>query len=144
VTGECLHVFRDHRRPLYALTFSPDGRFIATGSGDGWMHIYHTRVRFTLTFHHWLRLNIWTQTHVRVWSWYAGSDKPGIFEIDWQEEDDVNRIAMALECREVAVLDVNKIPIFHSPEFRSPIKDQLMALTKAGIIRTHPVSHDKA
>lgn len=52
VTGECLHVFRDHRRPLYALTFSPDGKLIATGSGDGWMHIYCTRVRFTLAFHH--------------------------------------------------------------------------------------------
>lgn len=96
VTGECLHVFRDHRRPLYALKFSPDGILIATGSGDGWMHIYHTR------------------TQVRIWSWCAGSDKPGVFEIDWQEEDGVNRIAMALECREVAVLDVNKLPLFLS------------------------------
>jgi WD40 repeat protein len=52
VTGECLHVFREHRRPLYALKFSPDGKLIATGSGDGWMHIYRTRVRFTLAFHH--------------------------------------------------------------------------------------------
>ena len=52
VTGECLHVFRDHRRPLYALKFSPDGKLIATGSGDGWMHIYRTRVRFILAFHH--------------------------------------------------------------------------------------------
>lgn len=50
VTGECLHVFREHRRPLYALTFSPDGKLIATGSGDGWMHIYRTRVRFTFNF----------------------------------------------------------------------------------------------
>ncbi|KAF8167462.1 WD40 repeat-like protein [Crassisporium funariophilum] len=101
VTGECLHVFRDHRRPLYALTFSPDGKFVSTGSGDGWLHIYHTR------------------TYERLWSWFAGSDKPGVFEIDWQEHNGVNRIAMALECRQVAVLDVNKLDVFRSPEFSS-------------------------
>ena len=46
VTGECHFVFRDHRRPLYSLEFSPDGRFLATGSGDGWLHLYHTKVCF--------------------------------------------------------------------------------------------------
>ncbi|KAF8963926.1 WD40-repeat-containing domain protein [Flammula alnicola] len=92
VTGECLNVFRDHKGPLYSLTFSPDGKFIATGSGDGWLHIYHTR------------------SYERVWSWFAGSgNKPGVFEIDWQQDESVNRIAMALECRQVAVLDVNKL-----------------------------------
>ncbi|PPQ76995.1 hypothetical protein CVT25_014812 [Psilocybe cyanescens] len=96
VTGECLHVFRDHKAPLYALTFSPDGKFFATGSGDGWLHMYHTR------------------TYVRIWSWFAGAEKPGVFEIDWQEYDGVNRIAMALECRQVAVLDVNKLDAFRT------------------------------
>jgi hypothetical protein len=38
----------------------------------------------------------------------------------------VNRIAMALECREVAVLDVNKLPVFHSPELRNGSDPQLM------------------
>ena len=127
VTGECLHVFRDHRRPLYALTFSPDGKLIATGSGDGWMHIYYTRVRFTLAFHHWPWLNVCSQTQARIWSWYAGSDRPGVFEIDWQVHDGVNRIALALECQEVAVLDMNKLPVFHSPELRNGGDPHLMA-----------------
>ncbi|KDR85615.1 hypothetical protein GALMADRAFT_234582 [Galerina marginata CBS 339.88] len=96
VTGECLNVFRDHKAPLYSLTFSPDGKFFATGSGDGWLHLYHTR------------------SYVRIWSWYAGADKPGVFEIDWQEHEGVNRIAMALECRQVAVLDLNKLDAFRS------------------------------
>ncbi|KAH9486362.1 F-box-like/WD repeat-containing protein TBL1Y [Psilocybe cubensis] len=96
VTGECLHVFKDHRAPLYALTFSPDGKFFATGSGDGWLHLYQTR------------------TYARIWSWFAGFEKPGIFEIDWQEYDGVNRIAMALECRQVAVLDVNKLDSYRT------------------------------
>lgn len=55
-----------------------------------------------------------SQTYVRIWSWFAGAEKPGVFEIDWQEYDGVNRIAMALECRQVAVLDVNKLDAFRT------------------------------
>ena len=40
----------------------------------------------------------------------------------------MNRIAMALECREVAVLDVNKLPVFHSPELRNGSDPHLMAM----------------
>jgi transducin (beta)-like 1 len=47
-----------------------------------------------------------------LFSWFAGIEKPGVFEIDWQEHDGINRIALALECREVAVLDVTKIDVF--------------------------------
>lgn len=39
----------------------------------------------------------------------------------------MNRIAMALECREVAVLDMNKLPVFQSPELRNGSDPQLMA-----------------
>ncbi|KAJ3509698.1 hypothetical protein NLJ89_g5083 [Agrocybe chaxingu] len=113
VTGQCLHVFQDHRRPVYSLTFSPDGKYLATGSGDGWLHIYHTRM------------------HFRVWSWYAGSDKPGVFEIDWQNRDGVNRIAMALECRQVAVLDVNKLPILQSPVLLNGLQQQTARIEPA-------------
>ena len=56
---------------------------------------------------------------MRIWSWYAGSKRPGIFEIDWQVRDGVNRIALALECQDVAVLDLNKLPVFHSPELQN-------------------------
>ncbi|KAF9531829.1 WD40-repeat-containing domain protein [Crepidotus variabilis] len=94
VTGQCLHTFKDHKRPLYALEFSPDGRFLATGSGDGWLHIYSSR------------------SYTRLFSWFAGTEKPGVFEIAWQEDQGINRIAVALECREVAVIDISKIDVF--------------------------------
>lgn len=45
VTGQCIYVFQDHLRPLYALKLSDDGKFMATGGADGWLHIYHIRVR---------------------------------------------------------------------------------------------------
>ncbi|KAF9469758.1 WD40-repeat-containing domain protein [Collybia nuda] len=92
VTGECLKVFDDHRRPVYALSFSPDGRWLSTGSGDGWLHIYNVSLQ------------------EKEWSWYAGHDRPGVFEIDWQVHQGINRIALALECQQVAVIDVSKIP----------------------------------
>lgn len=40
VTGTCLKVFSDHTKPVYAVTFSPDGRFLTCGGGDGWVYIY--------------------------------------------------------------------------------------------------------
>ncbi|KAF8899132.1 WD40-repeat-containing domain protein [Infundibulicybe gibba] len=92
VTGECLKIFTDHRRPVYTLTFSPNGRLFATGGGDGWLHVYSTRTR------------------EKRWSWQAGPEKPGIFEIDWEVREGINRIAMAMECRRVGVVDVSRIP----------------------------------
>jgi WD40 repeat protein len=44
MTGDCMRVLSDHVRPVYALTFSPDGRWLGTGSGDGWMNIYSVKV----------------------------------------------------------------------------------------------------
>ncbi|EPQ60333.1 WD40 repeat-like protein [Gloeophyllum trabeum ATCC 11539] len=93
VTGDCLKVFQDHKRPVYALSFSPEGKWLATGSGDGWLHIYDV------------------QTAQRKWSWYAGVDKPGVYEIDWQRTGNVNRIAIALESRNVGVIDVTRIQV---------------------------------
>ncbi|KAF5384996.1 hypothetical protein D9615_001189 [Tricholomella constricta] len=92
VTGECLKVFADHKRPVYTLSFSPDGQWLATGSGDGWLHVYSVAEK------------------EKRWSWFAGSERPGVFEIDWQMAEGINRIALALECRDVAVIDVNKVP----------------------------------
>lgn len=37
-------MFHDHKQNVYALAFSPDGRHIVTGGGDGWVHIYDVRV----------------------------------------------------------------------------------------------------
>ncbi len=52
------------------------------------------------------------QDQSKIWSWFAGTDKPGVFEIDWQihSVDKVDRIAMALECRSVGVIDIQRIP----------------------------------
>ncbi|KAJ6558241.1 WD40 repeat-like protein [Mycena capillaripes] len=92
VTGECLHVFDDHKLPVYALKFHPIGRWIATGSADGWLHVYDVKSRDL------------------IWSWFAGFEKPGVYEIDWQTGDNLDRIALALECRSVAVIDISKVP----------------------------------
>ncbi|KAF7329882.1 hypothetical protein MKEN_00251900 [Mycena kentingensis (nom. inval.)] len=94
ITGACLHIFADHKRPVYALKCNTSGQLVATGSGDGWLHIYDIKTREL------------------QWSWFAGLDKPGIFEIDWitQLEKGVDRIALALECRAVAVVDLLKVP----------------------------------
>ena len=54
------------------------------------------------------------QSYEPVWSWFAGSGKPGVFEIDWQEHEGINRIAMALECRQVAVVDVSKLDLLRT------------------------------
>ncbi|KAA1467843.1 WD40 repeat-like protein [Dentipellis sp. KUC8613] len=91
-TGACLKVFSNHKRPIYTITFSPDGHWLATGSGDGWMHVYDVKER------------------EKVWSWRSESPKRGIFEIDWQKKDNFNRIALALESKKVAVVDVTRLP----------------------------------
>ncbi|KAG5219946.1 F-box/WD repeat-containing protein [Salix suchowensis] len=95
ITGDCLHTFNDHKRPVYALAFSPDGRWFSTGGGDGYMYIYNT------------------ETKEQVFAWHAGFEKPGVFEIDWQqttpsadEPKKLDRLAIALECRQVGVVDV--------------------------------------
>ncbi|KAH9937343.1 WD40 repeat-like protein [Fomitopsis serialis] len=93
VTGECLRVFQDHKRHVYALAFSPDARFFATGGADGWLHVYDVKAR------------------QKRWSWYAGSEKPGIFEIDWQQSGNINRMALALESNQVGVVDVTRVPL---------------------------------
>ncbi|EPT01568.1 hypothetical protein FOMPIDRAFT_1036248 [Fomitopsis schrenkii] len=93
VTGECLRVFQDHKRHVYALAFSPDARFFATGGADGWLHVYDVKAR------------------QKRWSWYAGSEKPGIFEIDWQQAGNINRMALALESNQVGVVDVTRVPL---------------------------------
>jgi transducin (beta)-like 1 len=59
---------------------------------------------------------------VKKWSWYAGAEKPGVFEIDWQMEGSINRIVLALECRQVAVIDASRIPLL----VRDPARRRLV------------------
>ena len=50
-TGTCLQVFTHHKKPIYAISFSPDGKWLATGGGDGWFHLYDAAVRSTFVPH---------------------------------------------------------------------------------------------
>ncbi|KAJ3575235.1 hypothetical protein NP233_g1241 [Leucocoprinus birnbaumii] len=97
-TGQCVKLLEDHARPVYTLTFSPDGKWLATGSGDGWVHVY------------------WIKTWEKRWSWSAGHSKRGVFEIAWQMVQGINRLAVALESRMVAIVDVSKVPALRDPE----------------------------
>ncbi|KAJ3721853.1 WD40 repeat-like protein [Lentinula raphanica] len=96
VTGRCLHAFADHKRPVYALDISPSNHWLTTGGGDGWLHVYDLK------------------TQTKIWSWFAGAERPGVFEIDWQthKSHNIDRIAMALECRLVGVIDLHRVPAF--------------------------------
>ena len=56
-----------------------------------------------------------SQSKKRVWSWYAGPVKQGIFEIEWQVlGKKYNRMALALENKAVAVIDISKVPALQS------------------------------
>jgi len=99
MTGDCLRTLADHLRPVYALTFSPDGRWLGTGSGDGWMNIYSVK------------------TMTKKWGWFAGPAKPGVFEIAWQQVGAANRIALALERHEVGLIDLTQVPFLQDNPF---------------------------
>ncbi|KAF7784218.1 hypothetical protein Agabi119p4_383 [Agaricus bisporus var. burnettii] len=100
MTGKCIKVLADHKRPVYTLIFSPDGKWLATGGGDGYLFIYSTK------------------TWEKKWTWFAGLEKPGVFEIAWQMVAalGLNRLAVSLECRQVAIVDASKIPVLQDTD----------------------------
>lgn len=89
-TGDCLRVLMDHTKPVYSLSFSPEGFQLATGGGDGYLHLYDVK------------------TGDKVWSW-SGGVRLGIFEIDWKKWGDTSRIALATEHRAVVIVDPTKL-----------------------------------
>ncbi|KAF7302932.1 hypothetical protein MKEN_01255700 [Mycena kentingensis (nom. inval.)] len=96
LTGACLHIFNDHKGKVFCLRFSPDGRWLASGSADGWLHVYDVKSR------------------TMRWSWFGDYNAPGVFDIDWQQGPDLDRIAVALEARSVVVIDALKVPALQS------------------------------
>lgn len=45
--GACIHTLTKHTEPVYSVAFSPDGKFLASGSFDKCVHIWSTQVRWT-------------------------------------------------------------------------------------------------
>lgn len=46
--GACIHTLTRHTEPVYSVAFSPDGKFLASGSFDKCVHIWSTQVRFLI------------------------------------------------------------------------------------------------
>jgi transducin (beta)-like 1 len=44
--GECIHTLSRHTEPVYSVAFSPDGRYLATGSFDKCVNIWNIAVSF--------------------------------------------------------------------------------------------------
>jgi transducin (beta)-like 1 len=111
-TGACLKVFTHHKKPIYAISFSPDGRWLATGGGDGWFHLYDTTVRSRFTPFRIFFIPLWrTQEKEKVWSWFSEHSKRAIFEMSWQQhEDGVDRVALSLQSHKVGLIDLTQIP----------------------------------
>lgn len=45
--GACIHTLTKHTEPVYSVAFSPDGKFLASGSFDKCVHIWSTQVMKT-------------------------------------------------------------------------------------------------
>lgn len=78
----CSHTLRYHRQPVYAISFSPDGRYLASGSLDGY-------------------LAVWSVNDGNLIRTYEGIG--GIFEVTWNGNGD--RLAACTSERELIVLD---------------------------------------
>lgn len=42
--GVCVHTLTKHQEPVYSVAFSPDGKYLASGSFDKCVHIWNTQV----------------------------------------------------------------------------------------------------
>lgn len=45
--GQCLHTLTKHQEPVYSVAYSPDGKFLASGSFDKCVHIWDVKVHLT-------------------------------------------------------------------------------------------------
>lgn len=46
--GACLFALTKHTEPVYSVAFSPDGKYLASGSFDKCVHIWSTQVCFKI------------------------------------------------------------------------------------------------
>ncbi|CAN4115138.1 unnamed protein product [Withania somnifera] len=81
--GRCLHSLNGHRDPIYAVKFSPNSEYLASGSLDKC-------------------LNIWSVKEGKIVRTYAGGG--GIFEVCWNKEG--NKVAACYADSVVCVFDI--------------------------------------
>ncbi|ORX93815.1 WD40 repeat-like protein [Basidiobolus meristosporus CBS 931.73] len=81
--GSCLYKLAKHAEPVYSVSFSPDGQYIASGSFDQ-------------------SINIWSVKDGALVKTYRG--KGGIFEVSWNSTGD--RLAACLSDNTVTIVDI--------------------------------------
>lgn len=57
-TGNCSLSLVGHREPVYSVSYSPDGKFIATGSSDRCVNIWSTQVKYSVCNFVWFVLSL--------------------------------------------------------------------------------------
>lgn len=112
--GACIHRLTKHTEPVYSVAFSPDGKFLASGSFDKCVHIWSTQVRqlffFCLVYLteglHYIYFLIYllVQNGQLVHS-YQGTG--GIFEVCWNSRGD--KVGASASDGSVFVLDLRKM-----------------------------------
>ena len=80
--GKCIAALARHTEPVYSVAFSPDGRYLASGSFDKCLHI-------------------WSVKDGKLVKTYHGNG--GIFEVCWSADGD--RVAACFSDNTVAVID---------------------------------------
>ncbi|RXN12447.1 F-box-like WD repeat-containing TBL1X [Labeo rohita] len=83
--GVCIHTLTKHQEPVYSVAFSPDGKFLASGSFDKCVHI-------------------WDTLSGALVNSYRGTG--GIFEVCWNSVGD--KVGASASDGSVCVLDLRK------------------------------------
>lgn len=81
--GRCMHSLQRHEEPVYSVAFSPNGKFVATGSFD--KHLY-----------------VWCVEDGELVKSYTG--EAGIYEVCWNKDGD--KVAACFANRTVCVVDL--------------------------------------
>eukprot|EP00948_MAST-09A_sp_MAST-9A-sp1_P000852 g852.t1 len=84
-TGICLHTLQRHTNPVYAISFSPNGKYLASGSFDQYLHV-------------------WSVEHGTLLRSFRGEG--GIFDVDWNSSG--SKIAATFSNNSICVLDFRK------------------------------------
>ncbi|KAL7294385.1 hypothetical protein TKK_0012390 [Trichogramma kaykai] len=84
--GACIYTLTKHTEPVYSVAFSPDGKFLASGSFDKYVHI-------------------WSTLSGQLVHSYKGTG--GIFEVCWNSRGD--KVGASASDGSVFVLDLRKL-----------------------------------